>query len=211
MSADHQEFALRAHSHSWLLVADNLHEQAIALYSRREHGDLIVLGGAHKARSRISLSNRATFLLCGFALENVLKGFLVFEHPEWVSNGTLSKRLRTHSLTSLASASNLAPRRVRAGPVLREFERGLESWARYPCALTENESEPEQSLTPQVWQHYLVLAKAYGRDLMVLLHRGWEGPHGVNGYFTFTGSYLGATSRSTGSLGNRQRPGQKKA
>jgi hypothetical protein len=193
MSADHQKFALRAHPHSWLLVADNLHEQAILLYSRREHGDMLVLGKNREVVTRISLSNRATFLLCGFALENVLKGFLIFEHPEWVSNGTLSRQLRTHSLTSLASASTLAPRRLRAGPVLREFERGLESWARYPSALTESESEPEQPLTPLLWQSYRVLAKAYGRDLMVLLRRGWKGPHGVDGYFDFQGSYLGDT------------------
>ena len=193
MSADHQKFALRAHPHRWLLVADNLHEQAIHLYSRHEHGDLMVLGENREVVSRISLSNRATFLLCGFALENVLKGFLIFEHPEWVSNGILSRQLRTHSLTSLASASILAPRRVRARPVLWEFERGLESWARYPSALTESESEPEQPLNPQLWQRYRVLAKAYGRDLMGLLRRGWKGPHGVDGYFEFRGSYLGAT------------------
>ena len=34
-------------------------------------------------------TNKATFLLCAFALENAIKAFLIYEHPAWISDGCL--------------------------------------------------------------------------------------------------------------------------
>lgn len=73
------------------------------------------------------------------------------------------------------------------------FQHGLESWARYPCALNANETNAEQNLSPPLWAGYLGLMHAYGKALMLLLQHGWDGPHGAGGYFEFLGAgYLGA-------------------
>ena len=52
--------------------------------------------------------DKSIFLLGGFALENAIKAFLVYENPDWVSGGRLSRNLKTHSLTKLQAKAKLA-------------------------------------------------------------------------------------------------------
>ena len=181
------EFVLKAHPHSWMLVADNLHSQALALH--RRHGESLLVNIDYEVGSTAKWDavNRSVFLLGGFALENAIKAFLVFENPNWIANGRLARELRSHSLTGLARQSRQIPYAKRGVPVLRVFERGLESWARYPCALNAVETEEEQVLSQRQWTGYLRLMRAYGRQLKKMLSKKWEGPHGTGGRFGFEG------------------------
>ena len=189
---DARAFAQAAHPHSWMLVADNLYEQSVALYHRFPSGKTTQTDGNGSILGEWPSSSRSTFLLAGFALENAIKAFLVYEHPQWVSNGVLARSLRSHALVALAQESSLIPWQKRGPAILSRFEQGLESWARYPCALSATETEAEQNLPPALWAGYLGLMRAYGKALMALLQQGWAGPHGVSGRFEFQGSYLGA-------------------
>lgn len=175
-----------------MLVADNLFEQSVALHDRLPLGKTVQKDGTGAIVGEWPSSSRSTFLLAGFALENAIKAFLVYEHPEWVSNGVLARPLRSHALVDLSSKSSLIPWQKRGPIILSRFERGLESWARYPCALNASETESERNLPPALWTGYLSLMSAYGKALLALLQRGWDGPHGVGGRFEFQGSYLGA-------------------
>jgi hypothetical protein len=179
-----------ANPHMWLLTADNLHEQATLLYSRRGRGML--------SRRRINggtknwdATDKPVFLLGGFALENAIKAFLVHENPNWVSNGRLSSHLRTHSLTKLeAMAKNIPRPRGRFG-VLKGFESGLDSWARYPCGLSYDQTADAESLAPELWRGYLRVMRTYGIRLRDLLSKkAWQGPHGFSGRWTFEGEFL---------------------
>lgn len=189
---DPREFAQAAHPHSWMLVADNLYEQSVALHDRLSLGKTTQKDGTGAIVGEWPSSSRSTFLLAGFALENAIKAFLVYEHPEWISNGVLARPLRSHSLVELSQKSALIPWQKRGPAILSRFEQGLESWARYPCALNASETEFEQNLPPALWAGYVSLMRAYGRALMALLQQRWDGPHGVGGYFEFQGTYLGA-------------------
>ncbi len=189
---DAREFAQAAHPHSWMLVADNLYEQSVTLYRQFPSGKTTQTDGNGSILGEWPSSNRSTFLLAGFALENAIKAFLVYEHPQWVSNGVLARSLRSHALVALSQESSLIPWQKRGPAILSRFEQGLESWARYPCALSATETETERNLPPTLWAGYLGLMRAYGKALMALLQQGWAGPHGVSGHFDFQGSYLGA-------------------
>ena len=69
-----------ANPHSWLLAADDLHEQALAQYRRRDGSVLLIKkDGETKSWDRV---DKSIFLLGGFALENAIKAFLVYENPE---------------------------------------------------------------------------------------------------------------------------------
>ncbi|ORL61718.1 hypothetical protein B7H20_01300 [Pseudomonas aeruginosa] len=188
------EFAQAAHPHSWLLVADNLYEQSKGLLRQFPTGKTMQLDGNGTLLCEWPSSSRSTFLLAGFALENAIKAFLVYENPQWVSNGILARPLRSHRLVALSQQSTLIPWQKRGPIILSSFERGLESWARYPCAINAAETEVEQNLSPALWKNYLRLMRAYGKSLMALLQQDWKGPHGVEGRFEFSGSYLGAQS-----------------
>lgn len=180
-----------------MLVADNLFEQSISLHNRIHLGKTTQRDRTGAVLGEWPSSSRSTFLLAGFALENAIKAFLVYENPGWISNGVLARQLRSHKLVELSQKSSRIPWPKRGPEILSHFEHGLESWARYPCALTACETEAEQNLPPALWSSYLGLMRAYGKALMILLQQGWSGPHGVAGHFEFQGSYLGAQLNSS--------------
>ena len=123
-------------------------------------------------------------------IENAIKAFLVYEHPGWISNGTLSKHLKTHSLTKLSGMSNLVPYKKRSQSILKNFEDGNESWARYPCSLTKDYTKDPLILDHKLWLRYLWLMKAYGKRLINLLSKRWDGPHGFSGHYKISGTFL---------------------
>jgi hypothetical protein len=178
-----------ANPHSWLLAADDLHEQALAQYRRRDGSVLIIRkDGNSNSWDRV---DKSIFLLGGFALENAIKAFLVYENPEWIANGKLSHHLRSHSLTKLQAQSKLIPYKKRFVAVLKGFEAGLESWARYPCALTFERTEEAGSIAPELWAGYIQVMRAYGLRLQSLLSKKyWVGPHGFSGRWSFGGDFL---------------------
>jgi hypothetical protein len=183
-------FAEVASPHSWLRVADNLHQQAVHLYSRQGLSISSFTDFRSGVRQSWDDTNRAVFLLGGLALENAIKSFLVYEHPSWISHGKLSQRLKSHSLTSLQKQSSHIPYKNRYLDVLRRFEEGLESWARYPCSLSVEDTKDEGILSPALWHGYKRVIGAYGNRMQQLLSRSWNGPHGFSGRYGFTGPTL---------------------
>lgn len=186
-----------ANPHSWLLTADNLHEQATATYAGRASSSITTRVDAGNTVLQQSRGiDRSVFLLGGFALENAIKAFLVYENPQWVSNGRLSRNLRSHSLTGLQAKSKLVPYKKRHISILEAFEGGLDSWFRYPCALTVEETQQEGNLYDHLWRGYAAVMRAYGRKLTGLLGKGWHGPHGFHGRWIVRGEYLGYKTRA---------------
>lgn len=171
-----------ANPHSWLQTAENLHDQAVALYAVRARSSILTRRDANKVVLQDTRGvDKSVFLLGGFALENAIKAFLVFEHPAWVSNGRLAKNLKSHSLTALQEQSSLIPYKKQYLWVLKAFESGLDSWFRYPCALTIEETKEERQLYLTIWDGYQRVMHAYGKKLVHLLDKGWSGPHGFTG------------------------------
>jgi hypothetical protein len=181
-----------ANPHSWFLVADDLHHQATEIYERKSQSSILAKLNANDELIRQTRGiDKPVFLLGGFALENVIKAFLVYENPHWVSNGRLSSRLKSHRLIDLQKQSTFIPYKKPYISVLEEFESGLESWFRYPCALTVQDTKEEGQLYEHLWHGYCELMRAYGKKLMMLLGKGWNGPHGTYGRWTFQGEWLG--------------------
>ena len=186
-----------ANPHSWLLTADNLHEQATAIYAGRAYSSITTKVDANNIILQQTRGiDKSVFLLSGFALENAIKAFLVYENPHWVSNGRLSKNLKSHSLTTLQSRSKLVPYRTRHISILKAFEDGLDSWFRYPCALTVEETKEEGHLYDHLWHGYSAVMRAYGRKLTMLLGKGWQGPHGFYGRWMIYGRALRLQERA---------------
>lgn len=96
-----------ANPHQWLLTAISLHEQAVALWRNRGRSQL-----THTAKDGTRITwdntNRATFLLAAFAMENMLKAFLVYGHPEYIAGGRIQV-ITTHDLAQLSQLSPLVP------------------------------------------------------------------------------------------------------
>jgi|GEM_PF-700657 len=181
-----------ANPHSWLLMADNLHEQATALYKGRRGSGIMTKTNAHNFILQQTMGvDKSVFLLGGFALENAIKAFLVYENPNWISGGHLYKSLKSHKLTALQKLSKEIPHPKAHTHVLEEFESGLDSWFRYPCALTIQATIDERHLYQDLWQGYEKAMSSYGKKLGTLLDKGWHGPHKFYGRWTLQGEFLG--------------------
>ena len=191
MSQNNYQYVVSANPHSWFLVGDDLHSQAILLRKYSNSGEMEFIDYDNDRSMIWDETNRASFLLASLALENLLKSFLVYENPEWISNGRLSNKLRTHSLTKLAKMSSLAPYKQRSLKTLAIFEDGNESWARYPCSLNSNTTKEPLVFTEEIWTRYNWLISAYAKRLKLLLSKNWSGPHGFEGRYKISGNFLG--------------------
>jgi hypothetical protein len=177
LSDPNYEFVLSANPHAWLICASNLHDQAVQLRNRAGRSTLSLIDREDRIVLSRDGTNKSVFLLAGFAMENAIKSFLVFENPSWISNGAISSRLRSHSLTTLEQASARIPLKDRSRPVLQRLEDGLESWARYPCALSMAATADEDIMTSELWAGYRSLLEAYTGEMVSLLGKLWKGPH----------------------------------
>ena len=183
------EFEEIANPHSWFLVASELHEQAKLL--RHSTTSKITRRDFLGSNSRTwNTSNRTVILLAGFALENIIKAYLIYEYPNYVRNGFLSKNIQTHKLTKLASNSTFLPYQSKGSVTLKYFEEGLESWARYPCGLNWAQTKEQNILSDKLWNNYRWLMRAYESRFKKLLLKGWKGPHEFEGSFDISGSWL---------------------
>jgi hypothetical protein len=171
-----KKFEDAANPYQWFLTADLLHDQAVELRGRRDQGKFTHVGLT--ARTEWDATNKATFLLCAFALENAIKAFLVCEHPAWIGGGYLHDEICNHKLVALSRKSSLIPYAQRDAWVLAKFEEGNESWMRYPCSRRASELQMEPQFHDELWDAYLRVMRGYARRLMRLFAKGWKGPHG---------------------------------
>ena len=188
-----KNFEDAANPHQWLLSADRLHAQAVELHSRRGRGSSTRTGFGIPPISWDE-TNKVTFLLCALALENAIKAFLVYEHPNWVRDGYLHDEICNHKLVALSEKSTLIPSQKRDEWALTAFEEGNESWMRYPCSRRAGDLQMEPELHDKLWRAYVRMMRCYGSKLMRLLRKGWKGPHAFVGSWRFRGNFLGAQS-----------------
>lgn len=189
ISMDNRDYAWNAHPHEWMLVADDFHEQLKQLRkrSKRSYVHFIVNGEIVHTWDAV---DRISILLMSLTIENAVKAFLVYENPNWVSNGKLAKPLRSHDLVELSEASELLPYKGRYRPLLHDLTEGFETWARYPCGVNSDAMAPRVPFNERRWHQYLTLTQSYGRRMRSLLSKPWVGAHGVAGHFDFSGDFL---------------------
>lgn len=171
-----EDFQFLASPPSWYEVAKGLKEQACALQATRSA--LVRFTNNRGVTQTRYETNRGVFLLAGFSIENIVKAFLIYEHPSYIAGGKLGNQLRTHQLPKLWQKSGHVPYKKRYVPTIVALEDGLESWARYPCGLTHAASALEKEMTRKLWSSYLSLFSACSTRLERLLSKEWEGPDG---------------------------------
>jgi hypothetical protein len=193
MALSNLEFAEAAQPHAWYLVADSLHSQAVAIRSDAGRSYLIRRDTKMGIDSRWDWTDRTAFLLAGLALENLIKAYVVYENPSWISNGKLSGKLRTHKLVELAHLANSLPYRQKSMKTLQAFQEGIDSWARYPCALDVSRDSAQKVMSDKTWRGYRWLIRSYGKRMLRMLQVEWRGPHGLSVQYKIEGDWLGAS------------------
>jgi hypothetical protein len=182
-SEQKKTFAQAAHPLNWYEVAKLMHENAHALHTSPQ-GYVTYSDGVESITR--PTSNRSVFLLAAFALENLIKAFLIYENPKYIENGKLSRQLLNgHSLSKLQKKCRKIPSPKRTLHVFETLEGGINSWARYPCATSVERESKERVVTPEFWEAYNYVFNLYSQRLEKLLAKNWKGPHGVAGHVVF--------------------------
>ena len=178
-----EKFALAAHPLNWYEVAKLLHGDAQSLHDAPQ--GLVSQYDGKKSTTRRS-SDRSVYLLAAFALENLIKAFLIYENPAYIENGRLSREiLNKHGLSELQQRCKKIPSPKRTLGVFKTLEVGVNSWARYPCATSANRQTDQLAVTPEFWEEYCRVFALYSERLESLLSRNWKGPHGIEGKVSF--------------------------
>ncbi len=168
--------------HSWLIVSDELNECAERLFSDKDKRITVYIEGSDVTRT--DPMDRGIFLLAGFSLENLIKAYLIYENPAWISDGKLSRNItQRHSLTEMSEKSRKLPWPKKGRRILQAFEDGLSSWARYPSAVNVERTSPQRFIHGDLWTEYRTLRKRYVEGLETLLRKRWQGPHEFEGYY----------------------------
>lgn len=183
-TATNREFASAASPLNWYEVARIMHENAQVLHCARQGTVSYVNAGTRVTRRS---SNRPVFLLAAFAMENLVKAYLIYENPHYIEGGKLSRKLLNgHSLSKLQKECRKIPQPKRTLGVLETLEVGVNSWARYPCSTAHERETWERTVTPEFWTEYNRVFDLYGARLEQLLSRKWKGPYGEVGFVEFT-------------------------
>jgi hypothetical protein len=136
----HELSAERAYSQA-LKIAD---EEAVAEMASNDSG----VGSADiKA---IAPNYPPAQLLYAYAIENVLKGLMVFKRPDLIQEHDLHGELTTHDLNELAKKAKVTVEQQHEQPVLEALTR-LSIWAgRYPISRGPSDHTPN----PNTWLDY---------------------------------------------------------
>lgn len=181
----HREFAKTALPLNWYEVAKLMHENATVLHAAPS-AIVMQLGSGRTTKRKVT--NRSVFLLAAFALENLIKAFLVYENPKYIEGGKLSKKLLNgHSLSKLQQQCKRIPSPKRTRHVFETLEVGVNSWARYPCSTSFDRQSEERVVTPELWSTYNKVFRLYSQRLEQLLSKKWRGPYGEKMHVIFKG------------------------
>jgi hypothetical protein len=118
--------------------------------------------------------SRPYILLAGFALENIMKGYLVSCSPCLITDGKLSKELQTHRLTKLAARITGLVLSDKESEFCRIAESAVPYWGRYPVPLTFNKIVPEVGIDEELRNAFLSLFGRLDEKLYFKIRDGWD-------------------------------------
>jgi len=182
--SDKIEFVRHGSPSEWEDYAEELHQALDILWQQEANGLLIKYESFDQQVKKKTHISRTWLLLAAFSIENLLKGILIYEHPEYISNGCLASNVTNHSLTNLARNINLSEYEPNEIKLLEILEEALPAWGRYPIPLTAREIQKEKNLTCNIKETFDQLYAKLDRYLYDHFKDGWQGPHG----FRFRGS-----------------------
>ena len=174
-----QEFIRDACPSSWLEHAEELRDAAELIWKRHDDGLRvgITLDSAFTPvddARRFSEVSRTYMLLAGFALENLIKGLLVYQDPSHVNRGVLSDDLKSHNLVTLASKL----KGLALSPAERQFchtaTSAIPYWGRYPIPLKRNQVTPEIGVDANLRRTFLALFDRLAHALYWAVRDGWD-------------------------------------
>lgn len=180
MNDQYIEFAMRGAPTEWHDYACDLFDAAVVLSDLNEERITVVSDHIRGIEMRPSHS-RTVMLLFALSIENILKGHLVAENPQYISNGALSREVTggRHSLVALTEKIQGFSFSEDDIDAFQTLESSIPSWGRYPIPKRHGDIDLEVIATTEFVQRIERIFRRLGRALYMMLRDGWEGPHQI--------------------------------
>jgi hypothetical protein len=165
----------------WLFYAEELMVAAEILWERND-GSMsseiigpVMKNGKNKVTEskKVSSISRTYFLLVGFAIENLLKGFIVFDDPSTITSGEV-KRIKSHKITILVKEISEIRLSEAELDICKKIEEAIPYWGRYPIPLEYSGITPDIGVTAEIRK---IIKDMYDRLALQLYKKvkdGWD-------------------------------------
>lgn len=125
--------------------------------------------------------SRTYFLLMGLAIENLCKGILISENPEYLRDGQISKEISSgHNLSILSSKIKTLNFEEKEKEILRVLSEVIPYWGKYPIPKNFNDLKSEIFISDQWFNDLCELYNKLEVKILQLNHDGIMGPNGID-------------------------------
>ncbi|WP_411953579.1 hypothetical protein ACKXGF_09910 [Alkalibacillus sp. S2W] len=160
----------------WLSFAEELMESAEVLWKQND-GSIRFEANFDEIEvfdsREVSGISRPYFLLVGFAIENLLKGLIVFDDPTTITSGKI-KRIKTHKITNLIKEIGEINFSEEELEICKKIEEAIPYWGRYPIPLEAANITPDIGITPEAREVIKVMYSRLASSLYQKVKDGWE-------------------------------------
>ncbi len=128
-----EKYEILGHPTEWVQYANELFEASEILIKEKDNSILIKTDSDGKTILKKSGISRSYFLLIGFALENLMKGYIISRNPNFVKNGKIEKSISSnHNLFELSKKINEFMFSKSEIDLFKTLTEGIPYWTRYP-------------------------------------------------------------------------------
>lgn len=166
------EFVYKANPNEWLEVSDELNHSLETLV--KNNGIVFFKGDTWNGiPTKKVMNSRAIYLLMGFAIENLIKGIIVFDKPENVNTGLLGKEIKTHNLSKLIEKIPEIRFTESELKLVETITEAIPDWGRYPSPLKFQDIKDEVLYIDEITVLYESVRMKLRENLILKLRRGW--------------------------------------
>jgi hypothetical protein len=166
------EFVYNANPNEWFEVSDELNHSVEMLI--KNNGSIYFKGDTWDEIPRKKVMNsRALFLLMGFAIENLIKGILVFDKPENINTGSLGNEIKTHNLIKLLEKISEISFNEKELQFVQTITEAIPDWGRYPSPLKFRDIKDEVLYVDEINLIYKSVRTKLRKNLTNKLKVGW--------------------------------------
>jgi hypothetical protein len=173
-----REYIINANPIQWIEYAEELRDTAELIWTESKQTKVHL--NFPKRIDKPGLS-RPYFLNIGFSIENLIKGLLISENPNYLKDGKISSEISSgHNLEKLASKITTLNFDKKELDFLKILSKAIPNWSRYPIPKRWEIKNEEEIINQNVRAEFLKMWDKIGFKMYELTRDGWNGPNEVN-------------------------------
>ena len=152
-----EKYIKRAFPEHWFDYARELKDASIELWKSHKNVN-IKYSTYDEGDYERKLYSRTYFLLMGLAIENLFKGLLISEKPEYIQDGQIDKEISSdHNLESLLKKVQSIKFNEKEIEICRILSQVIPYWGKYPIPKNFNKLKSEIFMTEKWFEELLAL------------------------------------------------------